>query len=129
MMFFSSVSFPVWQVVLGQYVGIGLLVAISTLGLFISLVVPAYIIGLLGIVPIAIGTKKIIKFRKNDKSTSKHAIKDSKNNLAFMAVALCDFFKWWRQYRCLYTTVCKIQFCNHSNLACNSFHGNDCYLV
>lgn len=41
--------------------------------------------------PIAIGTKKIIEFRKNDKSTSKPAIKDSKNNLAFMAVAAVIF--------------------------------------
>ena len=40
MMFFSSSSsmtFPVKQVVLGQYIGIGLLVAISALGSFISL--------------------------------------------------------------------------------------------
>jgi cadmium resistance protein CadD (predicted permease) len=38
MMFFSSsVTFPVKQVVLGQYIGIGLLVAISALGSFISL--------------------------------------------------------------------------------------------
>ena len=91
MMFFSSLSFPVWQVVLGQYIGITLLVAISTLGIFISLVVPAHIIGLLGIVPIAIGIKKIIESRNNDKSTSKHAIKDSKTNLAFMAVAAVTF--------------------------------------
>jgi cadmium resistance protein CadD (predicted permease) len=54
--------------VLDQYIGIGLLVAISTLGLFISLVIPAHIIELLGILPIAIGVKKIIEFRKNDES-------------------------------------------------------------
>jgi cadmium resistance protein CadD (predicted permease) len=56
--------------VLDQYIGIGLLVAISTLGLFISLVIPAHIIELLGILPIAIGVKKIIEFRKNDESNS-----------------------------------------------------------
>ena len=52
MMFFSSLSFPVRQVVLGQYVGIGLLIAIGVLGSLISLVVPTYVIGLMGIVPI-----------------------------------------------------------------------------
>jgi cadmium resistance protein CadD (predicted permease) len=31
MMFFSSLTFPVRQVILGQYIGIGLLVAISAL--------------------------------------------------------------------------------------------------
>ena len=43
MMFFSSsMIFPVKQVVLGQYIGIGLLVAISALGSFISLAVPRF---------------------------------------------------------------------------------------
>ena len=67
MMFFSfssSMTFPVKQIVLGQYIGIGLLVAISALGSFISLAVPTYIIALLGIVPIVIGVKKLVVFRK-----------------------------------------------------------------
>ena len=58
MMFFSSLTFPVRQVVLGQFIGIGLLIAISALGSLISLVVPTYIIGLMGIIPIIIGIKK-----------------------------------------------------------------------
>lgn len=66
MMFFSSfysssMAFPVRQIVLGQYIGIGLLIAISALGSLISLVVPPYIIGLLGIVPIAIGTRRLVQ--------------------------------------------------------------------
>ena len=55
MMFFSSLTFPVRHVIIGQYIGIGLLVSISALGSFISLVIPSYIIGLLGIAPIMIG--------------------------------------------------------------------------
>lgn len=88
MMFFSSyVTFPVKQVVLGQYIGMGLLVAISALGSFISLAVPTYIIALLGIVPIVIGLKKLVVFRKKNESSSKQAVQDKKNNLAFAAVA------------------------------------------
>ncbi len=93
MMFFSSSSmtFPVKQVVLGQYIGIGLLVAISAPGSFISLAVPTYIIALLGIVPIVIGVKKLIVLKKND-SNSKLAIHDKKkNNLVFAAVAAVTF--------------------------------------
>ena len=42
--------------------------------------------------PIAIGVTKLIKFRKyDDDSNSKHAIKYSKNNLAFVAVAAVTF--------------------------------------
>src|SRR5919106_536486 len=99
MMFFSSsrsssMTFPVKQVVLGQYIGIGLLVAISALGSFISLAVPTYIIALLGIVPIVIGLKKLVVFRKKNESNSKQAIiqnKKKKNNLAFAAVAAVIF--------------------------------------
>jgi len=72
MIFFStsSLSFPVRQVVLGQYIGIGLLVAISALGSFIPLVVPLQLIALLGLVPIAIGVKKLIQVvRKKDEAS------------------------------------------------------------
>src|SRR5919107_3157563 len=95
MMFFSSsfMTFPVKQVVLGQYIGIGLLVAISALGSFISLAVPTYIIALLGIVPIVIGVKKLNVFRKKKESNSKQAIIQNKknNNLVFAAVAAVTF--------------------------------------
>jgi len=94
MMFFSfsSMTFPVKQVVLGQYIGIGLLVAISALGSFISLAVPTYIIALLGIVPIVIGVKKLVVFRKKNESNSNQAVQDKKkNNLVFAAVAVVTF--------------------------------------
>jgi cadmium resistance protein CadD (predicted permease) len=94
MMFFSfsSMTFPVKQVVLGQYIGIGLLVAISALGSFISLAVPTYIIALLGILPIVIGVKKLVVFRKKNESSSKQAVQDKKkNNLVFAAVAVVTF--------------------------------------
>jgi cadmium resistance protein CadD (predicted permease) len=71
-MFFSnsSMTFPVKQVVIGQYIGIGSLVAVSALGFFFSMAVPTYIIGLLGIVPIAIGIRMLALFifeRRRDK--------------------------------------------------------------
>jgi cadmium resistance protein CadD (predicted permease) len=88
----SSMTFPVKQVVLGQYIGIGLLVAISALGSFISLAVPTYIIALLGIVQIVIGVKKLIVFRKKKESNSKQTVQDKKkNNLVFAAVAAVTF--------------------------------------
>ena len=56
-----SVRFSVSQVVLGQFVGIGLLIAISALVSLIPLLVPPYLIGLLGIVPIAIGIRRLVE--------------------------------------------------------------------
>jgi cadmium resistance protein CadD (predicted permease) len=93
MMFFSSLSFPVRHVVLGQYLGIGLLVAISVLGSLVSLVVPTYVIGLMGIAPIAIGIKNIIEIRKRDNSHLRNIAQDKKNRsyLSFLSVAAVTF--------------------------------------
>jgi cadmium resistance protein CadD (predicted permease) len=93
MMFFSSLSFPVRHVVLGQYVGIGLLIAIGVLGSLISLVVPTYVIGLMGIVPIAIGIKNLIEIRKKDNSFSRQVIQDKRDRscFSFVSVAAVTF--------------------------------------
>ena len=93
MMFFSypSMAFSPKQIVAGQYMGIGLLVAISALGFFFSLAVPSYIIGLLGIVPIAIGIRKLVSLRKKNESHSNQALQDKRKNLAFAAVASVTF--------------------------------------
>jgi cadmium resistance protein CadD (predicted permease) len=59
-------SFPTLHVVLGQYVGMGALLAIGIVGSLIALVVPNNLIGLIGIFPIAIGIKELLELRKND---------------------------------------------------------------
>jgi cadmium resistance protein CadD (predicted permease) len=78
MLFFSSSKFHKFRVVIGQYLGIGLLVVIGALGSLLALVVPQQIIGLLGFVPISIGIIRLIQFRKqssvqhmNEQVTSK----------------------------------------------------------
>ena len=95
MLFFSSLTFAVRQVVLGQYIGIGLLTAISVLGSLISLVVPTYVIGLLGIIPIAICIKNLVGISKKDKSHSTQVVQDkkTKSNLSFLAVAAVTISK------------------------------------
>jgi cadmium resistance protein CadD (predicted permease) len=75
MMFFSpsyssSMTFPVRQIVLGQYLGISLLIAISALGSLNALVVPPYFIWLLGIVPIAISSKRLLQTRMKKDNVS-----------------------------------------------------------
>jgi cadmium resistance protein CadD (predicted permease) len=101
MMFFSasSLTFPARQIVLGQYIGIGLLVAISALGSFIPLVIPLQLIALLGVVPIAIGIKKLIQvIKKNDQATpslqtmqEKNSRNKKKSYLAFLTIAAVTF--------------------------------------
>lgn len=65
MMFFSDSEFSSGHVVLGQYIGIALLVGISLIGAFAALVIPAQWIGLMGLLPIALGVRKLLMLNKN----------------------------------------------------------------
>ena len=92
MIFFSSLTFPVRQVILGQFIGISLLVGLSALGSFMSLIIPIYIIGLLGIVPIVIGVQKILSLKLKSQAHSRQIVEDRRdNNLAFAEVAGVTF--------------------------------------
>jgi cadmium resistance protein CadD (predicted permease) len=93
MAFFANHSrFPTSQIVLGQYVGMGLLIAISLLGSLIALVVPNNLIGLIGIFPIVIGIKELLELRKNDDNGEERATKQRSRSrwityLPFLTVA------------------------------------------
>ena len=67
--------------------------AIGVLGSLIALVVPTYVIRLLGIVPIAIGIKNLIEIRKKDKSITRQVVQHEKNKsyLSFLPVAAVTF--------------------------------------
>jgi cadmium resistance protein CadD (predicted permease) len=66
--FSNSLKFSSYQIVIGQYLGIGLLIAISIIASFVSLVILSFIIGFMGVIPIIIG---IIKLRENYKKKKK----------------------------------------------------------
>ena len=88
MLFFSASNFHRGQVVVGQYLGIGLLVIIGSLGSLLALVIPQYIIGLLGLVPISIGIIRLVQLRKHDNSVSKQSNQVSKwSHLPILTVA------------------------------------------
>ena len=55
--FFADPRFRVRQIVAGQFVGIAILYAISIVGSWVSLIIPRAFIGLLGLVPIAMGIR------------------------------------------------------------------------
>src|ERR671917_1206043 len=63
--FANSHRFPLPQIVLGQYSGMGALLAISIVGSLIALIVPDNLIGLIGIFPIAIGIRELLELLKN----------------------------------------------------------------
>jgi cadmium resistance protein CadD (predicted permease) len=63
--FANSYHFPVTQIVLGQYAGMGALLAVGIAGSLIALVVPNNLIGLIGFLPIGIGIKELLELLKN----------------------------------------------------------------
>src|SRR5918993_2644597 len=71
--FANSSRFPLPQIVLGQYAGMGALLAISIVGSLIALIVPNNLIGLIGIFPIAIGIKELLELLKNDNNNEEES--------------------------------------------------------
>jgi len=64
--FFAQKKLKVWRVVLGQYMGIAGLILVSLVGFFARLVIPYTWISLLGLVPIAIGVRKLIAWKREN---------------------------------------------------------------
>jgi cadmium resistance protein CadD (predicted permease) len=95
MMFFSALSILPRHVVLGQYLGIGLLVPISAVGSLLSVVVPPTIIWLMGVLPIAIGIKKLLEVRREKKKNEvpKQSLQSASysSSLSFLSVAAVTF--------------------------------------
>jgi cadmium resistance protein CadD (predicted permease) len=65
--FFADKNFSARDVVIGQYAGMGTLYMVSAIASLISLIIPATYIGLLGLVPITIGTRKLWNLRRDQR--------------------------------------------------------------
>jgi cadmium resistance protein CadD (predicted permease) len=92
--FFANSHFPLSQIVLGQYAGMGALLAIGIVGSLIALIVPNNLIGLIGIFPIAIGIKELLELPKN--GNNKESAKQLSRSrliayLPFLTVAAVTF--------------------------------------
>jgi cadmium resistance protein CadD (predicted permease) len=65
---FSSTSLLARDVTIGQFLGIALLVIVSMSASLLILVVPFFVIGLMGLIPIGIGLKRLIEHQQTKKS-------------------------------------------------------------
>jgi cadmium resistance protein CadD (predicted permease) len=90
--FFANRKFPTYQTVLGQYVGMGALLAVSALASFLALVVPTNLLGLIGLFPIAIGIKELMELLKKDDEDGNKRLETRKiSYLPFLTVAAVTF--------------------------------------
>ena len=76
MIFFSNKEFTTKQIVLGQYIGVMALIAISALSYFLQLVIPLNWIGLLGILPIIIGLKKLKELKDKKEISANYSVNE-----------------------------------------------------
>ncbi|MFA5009710.1 MAG: cadmium resistance transporter [Patescibacteria group bacterium] len=109
--FFSHKSYKPIQVVIGQYLGIGLLVFVSAIGAAISLsIAPAYV-GLLGFLPIVIGAKEFWHtFITGDAQAENTKIASSGKILSIAAVTIANGGDNIGIYIPLFATMTSAQF-------------------
>jgi cadmium resistance protein CadD (predicted permease) len=87
MLFFADHNFTPFQVVVGQYLGIGLLVGVSIVVSLAALLVPAHIIRLLGFVPIVIGIKKLFDLRRQTSEVEQETVPSNRSSLRWLTVS------------------------------------------
>ena len=92
--FFANSRYPLRQIVLGQYAGMGALLALGIVGSLIAVIVPNNLIGLIGIFPIVIGIKELLELPKN--GNNKESAKQLSRSrliayLPFLTVAAVTF--------------------------------------
>ncbi len=75
MSFFTRNEFSKVSVVMGQYIGILMLILISMLAYFFKFIIPPHYIALLGIFPIAIGLNHLWNLEKNNSNNISNKIK------------------------------------------------------
>jgi cadmium resistance protein CadD (predicted permease) len=66
--FFSDPRFRARHVVIGQYLGISVLYGVSVLASLLSVVVPPAYLGILGLVPIFMGVRKLVSLWREPKT-------------------------------------------------------------
>jgi cadmium resistance transport/sequestration family protein len=66
----SNQGYTKRHIILGQYLGIGLLVLLSLLGYFGAMLIPKEWIGLLGILPIILGIRQLLSKREEEEIES-----------------------------------------------------------
>jgi cadmium resistance transport/sequestration family protein len=85
MVFFSDTRFSPLQIVAGQYAGMAALVVASLLAALATVAIPDQIVGLMGLLPIAIGIKELLELRKGNDNEAQAL--PNRTRMGFLTVA------------------------------------------
>jgi cadmium resistance protein CadD (predicted permease) len=78
------------HVITGQFVGIALLVLISSLASLLALAIPVFAIGLMGLIPIIIGIKKLSDLNEEPETKEQNIKKVSTSILSVAAITISN---------------------------------------
>ncbi|MCE7982013.1 MAG: transporter [Caldilinea sp. CFX5] len=87
----TNATFTRWHVVIRQYLGFTALVAISLLGFVGGLLIPREWIGLLGVLPIAIGLRHWWQHKQEEDTPAEQAVAKTSVMTAILSVAAVTF--------------------------------------
>ena len=78
------------HVIAGQFVGIGLLVFISSLASLLVLAIPVFAIGFMGLIPLIIGIKKLYDLKEEPETIEQNIKKESTSILTVAAITVSN---------------------------------------
>lgn len=81
--FFMDTKYSMREIILGKYLGLIFLVAVSCIGYFFKLVIPIQWIGLMGFLPIMIGTRHLMMMWKAKRERAKVNFHEEREKDAF----------------------------------------------
>jgi cadmium resistance transport/sequestration family protein len=90
-LFFGNKKYKPLEIYLGQYLGVGILVCISLVGVFIGNFFDARFVGLLGLFPIYLGLKQIIGLLKNGSDQAPVELEKKSSGFGIFSVAAVTF--------------------------------------
>src|SRR5688500_4783152 len=85
MLFFGNPRYRTKDVVTGQYLGVGFLIAVSFIGSFAGLWVDARFIGLLGLLPVYLGVRALVRYVRKAPGLAPEKINPTKNTMLSVA--------------------------------------------
>jgi len=86
--FFADPTYRPRQIVIGQFLGIGALTALSVAGSLLALVVPPEYIGLLGVLPFLLGARKLVQVLRRAKDVEEPNAASGDAHARVISVAL-----------------------------------------
>jgi cadmium resistance protein CadD (predicted permease) len=86
--FFANPRYKRDQVILGQIIGIFLLVAISMAGVYLGTILQEHFLNLLGLLPLIIGIRELINYFRNKGVSAENEVADQNTGFQFLNVAI-----------------------------------------